>query len=526
MVGMIIKAFRTTTRPGSPSCPSEASYLFHDTNERAGDFGVWRLWNELSNAHPSFEFLHGHGLGILAPSRVVPEGLVPLLWSGPQRKAAIRAAYVRLGKGVLAQHELYAARARIAAHDHEQQAASRAIAAAHASIAAAQAETAEAFAAQSTAVESASASAALAAAAIAERARFQTLAARAEQARDAAILEATARVAEDPPVAGMTPEDQARLDAALAERDMVLNSTFWRLSSPLRHLAEAVPVRLRRSLGRLVRLRSGTGAGHQVQVPAQSDPPPQTEYDRWVEQYDTLTADDRALIRTHIDALRSRPKISVIMPAYDTPKSLLRQAIASVQAQLYPDWELCIADDASPSGDVVRILQEAASTDPRIKWMRRESNGHIAAASNSALALATGDFVALMDHDDVLPEHALYEIAAELDAHPDTDLIYSDEDRIDNDGRRFNPYFKPDWNIDLLLGHNMVCHLGVYRRSLLEGIGGFQRARSMAARTMIWSWQRCSHRCGPHPPYTGNPVPLAACIGCIIVLATATGSLR
>lgn len=135
-----------------PKLSERGIVLFHDTNERAGDFGVWRLWNELSNAHPSFEFLHGHGLGILAPSRVVPEGLVPLLWSGPQRKAAIRAAYVRLGKGVLAQHELYAARARIAAHDHEQQAASRAIAAAHASIAAAQAETAEAFAAQSTAV--------------------------------------------------------------------------------------------------------------------------------------------------------------------------------------------------------------------------------------------------------------------------------------------------------------------------------------------------------------------------------------
>ena len=198
------------------------------------------------------------------------------------------------------------------------------------------------------------------------------------------------------------------------------------------------------------------------------------EYDRWIEQHDTLTDEDRRLIARHMAMFDRRPIISVVMPAYDTPPPLLRQAIASVRGQIYPDWQLCVVDDASPSGDVVSILEELSAEDPRILWARQPVNGHIAAASNMALSLATGEFVALMDHDDVLPKHALYEVAAELQDHPDADVIYSDEDQIAEDGRRSSPYFKPDWNPELLTGHNLVSHLGVYRRSLLEQIGGFR----------------------------------------------------
>ncbi|MBV8739531.1 MAG: glycosyltransferase, partial [Alphaproteobacteria bacterium] len=152
----------------------------------------------------------------------------------------------------------------------------------------------------------------------------------------------------------------------------------------------------------------------------------------------------------------------------------LRQAIASVRSQLYPYWELCVADDASPSPHVAEVLAEAAVADARIKWVRREKNGHIAGATNTVLGLATGPFVALMDHDDLLAEHALYEVAVALNAHPNADLIYTDEDHIDEAGRRHTPYFKPDWNYDLLLGHNLVSHLGVYRRSLVERLGGLR----------------------------------------------------
>jgi GT2 family glycosyltransferase len=197
------------------------------------------------------------------------------------------------------------------------------------------------------------------------------------------------------------------------------------------------------------------------------------DYRAWIERFDELDEADRAAIRADVAALRDPPLISVVMPTYETPAAFLRAAIVSVRAQLYPHWELCIADDASPSAHVVSILEEAAREDPRIRWIRRDTNGHISAASNSALALARGDWVALMDHDDLLPEHALYELAVEIAAHPDAQVIYSDEDKIDAKGRRSDPYFKPDFDPDLLLGQNLISHLGAYRRDLLVRIGSF-----------------------------------------------------
>ncbi len=195
-------------------------------------------------------------------------------------------------------------------------------------------------------------------------------------------------------------------------------------------------------------------------------------YDDWVRQHDTLHDEDRRLIRAHVALLPWRPLISVLMPTYDTGEGLLRQAIASVEAQLYPHWELCIADDASAAPHVAAVLAAAAARDGRIRIARRSVNGHISAATNTALGLATGVFVALMDHDDILPERALYEVAVELGAHPDADVIYSDEDLIDLQGRRSNPYFKPAWSPELLTAHNVISHLGVYRRSLVEALGG------------------------------------------------------
>src|SRR5437868_724379 len=154
-------------------------------------------------------------------------------------------------------------------------------------------------------------------------------------------------------------------------------------------------------------------------------------YQRWLKQHDTLSAEDVRAIRLHISKLNYKPLISVVMPAYNTPAWALKTAIMSVRHQLYDNLELCIADDASPGSHVQEILQQAAAEDHRVKWVRRSTNGHISAASNSALALAEGEFVALMDHDDVLPAHALYEVVVALNQQPDLDIIYSDEDQID-----------------------------------------------------------------------------------------------
>lgn len=199
-----------------------------------------------------------------------------------------------------------------------------------------------------------------------------------------------------------------------------------------------------------------------------------TAYGRWVREYDRLTDADRAAIRSRIAALPSRPLISVVMPVYNVDEQWLVEAIESVRGQLYEHWELCIADDCSPKRHIRKVLTRFAKLDSRIKVVFRETNGHISAASNSALALATGEFVALLDHDDVLPEHALYCVAEELAAHPDADLMYSDEDKIDIEGVRSDPHFKPDWSPELFYSYNFVSHLGVYRRSVLTEIGGFR----------------------------------------------------
>jgi GT2 family glycosyltransferase len=194
----------------------------------------------------------------------------------------------------------------------------------------------------------------------------------------------------------------------------------------------------------------------------------------WVQRYDTLHDEDRKAIRAAVKSLPKHPLISVVMPTYNTPEKWLRRCIDSVREQIYPHWELCIADDASPEPHVRETLETYARLDPRIKFEVRRENGHISHCSNTALSLATGEFVALLDHDDELPPHALYMVAEVINRHPQVGLIFSDEDKIDEKGVRFDPYFKPDWSADLFRGHNMISHLGVYKTSLLRELGGFR----------------------------------------------------
>jgi glycosyltransferase involved in cell wall biosynthesis len=199
-----------------------------------------------------------------------------------------------------------------------------------------------------------------------------------------------------------------------------------------------------------------------------------TSYERWVTTYDTLTNDRLSAQRESSRHLPRRPLISVLVPVYNTPEKWLTKAIASVGEQTYSNWELCLADDASTAPHVRPLLEHYAAADPRIKVCFREKNGHISAASNSALALATGDFIALLDHDDELTPHALYEIAMAHNADPTTDFFYSDEDKIDEEGHRHEPYFKPDFLPDLFLAQNYTSHLTVYRASLMRKAGGFR----------------------------------------------------
>lgn len=200
----------------------------------------------------------------------------------------------------------------------------------------------------------------------------------------------------------------------------------------------------------------------------------QHNYERWMAAFDQESVGERLAVSRRVRQLPRHPLISILLPVYNPDFKFLRAAIDSVRNQIYSHWELCIADDASTEAEVRPFLEEVARSDPRIKLIFRETNGHISACSNSALSLAKGECCALLDQDDTFAENALAFVALEIAEHPEAGLIYSDEDKIDNQGARSNPFFKTDWNPELFLGQNYINHLGVYRTSLLCEIGGFR----------------------------------------------------
>ena len=167
------------------------------------------------------------------------------------------------------------------------------------------------------------------------------------------------------------------------------------------------------------------------------------------------------------------PRFSILTPVHETPADILRKMLRSVRRQSFTDWELCLVDDFSRQPQVREILARAEAADPRIRVERREVNGGIVAASNDALRMATGEFVALLDHDDELHPDALAHVAAAIDADPEADYVYTDEDKIDLRGHHSQPFFKPDWSPERLRTQMYTCHLSVLRRSLVEEVGGF-----------------------------------------------------
>ena len=190
-------------------------------------------------------------------------------------------------------------------------------------------------------------------------------------------------------------------------------------------------------------------------------------YARWVARH---TPDEAALaaLARDVAALPLQPLISIVTPVYNTDPRWLRACIDSVRRQAYPHWELCLCDDASSTPETIQTLREYES-DPRIRVRYLSVNAGISAASNAALAMARGEFVALLDHDDELTPDALAEVVAHLNAQPDADVIYSDEDKLDLAGARCDPYFKPDWSPEHFLSCMYTCHLMVVRRTADRG---------------------------------------------------------
>ena len=179
--------------------------------------------------------------------------------------------------------------------------------------------------------------------------------------------------------------------------------------------------------------------------------------------------------RERAGQLSYRPKISIITPVWNTNEEFLRLAIESVRTQVYDNWELCIVDGGSTLPYISKILKKYSDADERIRITTLTDNFGISGNSNYALASATGEFVGFLDHDDVLAPHALYSIVTVLNNQPDLSLVYTDEDKIDEKGKRSNPFFKPDWSPDYFLSVNYICHFTLIRKSILTEIGGFRR---------------------------------------------------
>lgn len=285
-------------------------------------------------------------------------------------------------------------------------------------------------------------------------------------------------------------EAEAEIARLQDELDAMTQSPAWRAVRLLQSLMDKLPLNLQRALFRITQsvfrmLRYGLPnriraiAGPRLiaalrRATSRNDNEIARNYAQWIEDFDTLSATDRGEIATHIAKFQTRPLISVIVPVYETPEPILRATIDSLIAQIYPHWELCVADDASKAPHVRKVLEAYRQQDSRINLAFRETNGHISAASNSALKLATGEYVTLLDHDDVLSEHALYLVAEAIQRHPDADVFYSDEDKLDASGKRCDPHFKPDWSPELFYGQNYLNHLTTYKRSAVEQAGGFR----------------------------------------------------
>lgn len=577
-----------------PKLTRNAIVLFHDTNVHERDFGVYRLWGEVSAGRPHFEFLHGHGLGVVGIGDSYPKAVEALFAAGEQDhgREAVRTAFAHLGQAVAQRGNTADAVGQAEAQwrrqveqreneiaaltiDREQlRAVTQALELANKNLAAKDEDIAvlehrvgesnQQMAVLNHEIELIHSS---------RTWRYRSILRRLLSLPNKAIFYAGRTVVLHPvhhleavpsgkgatewAIAGEDPQFEllwpgfgplvpghyqisARVPAgsnALTDAYLYVDSgkgynEIERIDLSFRSNKKSPAVavfsleagaqklrvdpgegsvkiaigrvRLRR-LGRIEYYASliGRVVARQVKNPGtlvrsaargikiwrQSGlrgfaamlrskealgPPGSVTYEKWIALNDTPTEHDVADLRQRLAQLENKPLISVLMPVYNTPEKLLREAIDSVRAQVYENWELCIADDCSTKPYMRRVLNEYANHDPRIKIVLRDKNGHISHASNSALELVTGEWVALLDHDDLLRPHALAEIVLEVDRHPDAELIYSDEDKIDAEGRRYDPCFKPDFSRELFRSQNYLNHLTVHRAENIRAVGGWR----------------------------------------------------
>ncbi|MBU2762681.1 glycosyltransferase [Acidithiobacillus caldus] len=466
-----------------PKMSSRSLLLMHDVNVRERDFGVWRVWEEVCSEYPSFTFLHSNGLGVAwTGSEPMPE---PIAWlmslSGDGKRAAtVRNYFAHLGHGLLGRFWASWREGRM-----EEQASeimrlnselNRRDDLYNDELRRATEHTAEQIAIRDT-----------------EITRLGETIAMLEQTND------SERTRIDQLLSEIT-QLQAQLTA-------LYSSKSWRITAGLRWMMQRARAAKSRArlIGKLIlrigpairrnpriivkaalfahrrglaaTLRRINQASLEISVPhtlERVQGPTDPHYAAWLNCNDLSWEEVKAL-RDALDARKGRlHRISIIMPTYNTPTDLLDLAIGSVLKQIYSDWELCIADDASSDKRTLKALEAWAKRDKRIKVLFCREHGNISCATNAAASFASGEFLVFLDHDDELSPDALAEIAIAVADFPDTDYVYSDDDKIDREGRRFAPQFKPDWSPILLLSYMYMGHVKVVRRSLFADLGGFR----------------------------------------------------
>ena len=409
-----------------PRMSNRGVVVVENINVRSNAFNVWKVWKDLSDRHPHFEIPHQGGLGVVAVGEAIPEELVALLEASDAQASLIREFFRQSGERIKAQ---------LAANPEVESLNSR---------------VKELFVElQGRTVE------------LEEKGHAIKSLLEDMEIADGEIERAQAEIER-------THAEIMRLSPHEEKLNSILNSRAWRWVS-----------RYGRLKGRFVEpayklLRHPVKNGRRLaqavfRVPRRID-----AYEAWLE-VNQWNARREEILRQRLSRVSaSPPMLSVIMPVFNAPIEFLNKAIQSVVNQVYENWELCIADDASTDSLVSSTLKQWADKDARIKVTTRTENGNISRASNSAVELAIGEFLVFLDHDDELTPDALGEVALFLSDNAGTDILYSDDDKIDSKGHRYSPQFKPDWSPELLLSYMYFSHLFVMRRDLFTKVGGLR----------------------------------------------------
>ena len=191
------------------------------------------------------------------------------------------------------------------------------------------------------------------------------------------------------------------------------------------------------------------------------------DYGAWIRANEVKEAE---MERQAKEAFEKMPKISLVVPMYHTKEKFLKELVDSVISQTYANWELCLADGSEEPNEK---LEKIYTQDHRIHYKFLNENKGIAGNSNAAIQMATGEYIALLDHDDTLSAYALYEVIKTINQYPNAEFFYSDEDKIDPNGNRSEGYFKPDFAPDTLRSQNYICHFSVFKKELMDKLGGF-----------------------------------------------------